>query len=165
MKELTKDMVDLYQNTNLSYADIARELDTTRQTVRKRLKRLFKSRPDLDTRNKGKNVQEEFESSDGTNTEKIKNESMSEQEFLEPYDWIQRVNEGLQLLEPNSNTAVIKDEDFRRSLEIPKHIWKKIKNRKDMKPYQVSIRQSLYWCQPETSENLRKKIDLIDDEV
>lgn len=161
MNAFTQKILNLYQETDMSYADIAREFKVTRHTVRNRLKRLFKQHPELDFRSSS--AFDITNKSEKKHVEKVKNESISEEEFLEPYDWITRVNDGLNLLEPGSNSAIIKDEDFRRSLEIPKHLWKKIKNRNDMKPYQVHIKQSLYWCQPETAENLRKKIDLIDE--
>jgi hypothetical protein len=136
---LTQKMLEMYQSTNKTYVDIAKELGYTSDVVQGRLSRLFKKQPELNNRNSKKSVK------------------------FDPIDYKELIRFNLQLLVPGSKCAVISDSDFRRHLKISTYEWDKLKNIKEFKTYQLIIDNNLYWCQPETKSYLKSKIELADE--
>jgi hypothetical protein len=158
--DFTKRILELYQETDLSRPKIAKELGVSKAVVTGRLDRLFRRLPELKVRpgqKPSKTLSGELSFQDDLNS------AMSEEEFLEPFDWQGRLDEGLHFLVPGSKYAVIRDDDFRRCLNIPKDKWIRLKRRESNKSYQLSIGASIYWCQPESKSRLKSKIELAEE--
>jgi hypothetical protein len=153
MDKVMKDILELYKTTSLSVPGIGKRLGFSKDMVEGRLRRWFAKHPE-DKRSAIRNCVPE-------NTDLTL--AMSEDEFVRPYDWKAKLREGIDSLIPGSNKAVIADEDFRRHLGISETKWRKLKTLQEFKRYQLMVKSSIYWCQPETGQRLRAKIELSDE--
>lgn len=153
MDGLLKEMIELYKTTDLNYREIGDRFGLNKNQARGRIRRWLKKHP------------EHIRSERPCKRSKDKNipDAMSEDLFIRPYNWKSKLREGLASLEPGTTDAVIADDDFRRYLGIPKNKWKKLKQMSEFKEYQLLVKSSVYWCQPETGRRLRAKIELSDE--
>lgn len=163
MDPLTEKMVRLYRETSLSKPKIAEKLGVTTPTVSGRLVRFFKRHPELKQRGgqSGSNLAGKKGPVKGEPIELVA--AMSEHDFLKPFDWAGRLEEGIRKLTTESKSAVIRDDDFRKSLKIPQDKWRRLKRMGGYKEYQLVIHGSTYWCQKETKSRLKAKIELAEE--
>jgi len=163
MDPLTEKMVKLYRETDLSKPKIAEELGVTTAAVSGRLVRFFRRHPELKQRGRksGSKVSSKKGPVKGEPIELVA--AMSETDFLKPFDWAGRLEEGIEKLTPESKSAVIRDDDFRKSLKIPQDKWRRLKRMGGYKEYQLVIHGSTYWCQKETRARLTAKIELAEE--
>ena len=119
--------------------------------------------------NKNPQDRREFGAGSGKSQKRVEDRSecipnaMSEDIFLRPFDWKGKLTDGLNALVPGSRNAVIADDDFRRHLGISEAKWRKLKGLQEFKKYQLLVKGSVYWCQPETGKRLRARIELSDE--
>jgi len=140
-----------------THGEIALKTKLSRTAVASRLQRYFRKHPQ-DQRRKDRG-------NGGVKLQPIQLvTAISEVDFLKPFDWVQRLREGLEKLSPGTSQAVIRDDDFRRHLGIPQDKWRKLKKMDEFTQYQMTIsNQATYWCQPETRNKLMSRIELADE--
>jgi hypothetical protein len=149
VEDLTKRIVEL-KESGKGFAEIGRELNKPASTVRDRYSRWvgIDSKP-AQTR----------ASSVGLSVKLSRAQRVDD--FLKPFDWMERLRDGLRALPQGS---VIKDDDFRRDLQIPDAKWAIVKRVSEFCKYQLRVgpTSQLIWAQPATLEKVRRKIDLTD---
>lgn len=86
---------------------------------------------------------------------------LSEDEIMDEVDDVKKLKEGIKELEKLN--GAIKDDDFRRSLEISDKRWRIIRGKDEFKQFQFKPRNSsLFWASESLAEKSRRKIDLLD---
>ena len=78
-------------------------------------------------------------------------------EFIAKYDVPKQIAHHLEQLAGK----LISDADFRQSLSVDAARWARAKEREQFIPYQIKVREKLYWGLPDTLDELRAKLDVV----